>query len=46
MSRFNAPGMAGYPSNNVYTGLALVSMFVTLIALIWVVITMFDLKVL
>jgi len=38
--------MAGHPSNNVYTGMAFVSMFVTLAALIWVVVTMLGLKVL
>ena len=47
MSRLNAPG--GYssrPINNVYTGMAFVSMVVTLGALIYVVMRMMALGVL
>ena len=46
MSRLNAPGpRTGAPENNVYTGLAFVSMIVTLVALIYVVMRFLDLGV-
>ena len=46
MSRLNAPGsMSGRPTNNVYTGLAFISMAATLAALIYVVIRFMDLGV-
>ena len=37
MSRLNAPGMTGRPQNNVYTGLAFISMAATFAALVYVV---------
>ena len=44
MSRLNQPGMLVVkPQNNVYTGLALISMLATLGAVVYVVIRMKDL---
>ncbi len=46
MSRLNAPGsMTGRPLNNVYTGLAFISMAATLAALLYVVARLMELGV-
>ena len=47
MSRMNAPGgISSKPVNNVYTGLAFVSMIATLGALVYVVMRMMELHTL
>ena len=44
MSRLNAPGgISSRPTNNIYTGLAFVSMAVTLGALVYVIMRMMSL---
>jgi hypothetical protein len=46
MSRLNSPAaMSGARTNDVYTGLAFISMIVTLAALIYVIVRFMDLGV-